>query len=59
VRNGGHPLNPFRLGLAVGHAGIDLPAPYLNLRSVKLYDAGLRQGREFRQRMIAEESAIP
>jgi hypothetical protein len=59
IRRAGLIPNPYRLGLYVGKAGANLPAPYKKTRSVEQYAHGVQQGLDYRNRMIAEESAIP
>lgn len=46
VRDGGHILSAYRLGMEVGSRGLDLACPYSNPRSSKLYREGMRYGRD-------------
>ena len=45
IRDRGHLVGPWRLGVAVGKAGDDLPSPYSVARSSKLCSEGLKVGR--------------
>jgi hypothetical protein len=50
AREGGRTCSPFRLGVAVGAAGADLPPPYApGSRAARSYRAGVEWGR---QRML-------
>jgi hypothetical protein len=45
---------PYRLGIAIGEAGEDLPNPYTNPKSAKVFADGLLAGHERRRRDEAE-----
>lgn len=47
---------PYRLGIAVGEAGEDLPNPYAKARSAAQFDAGLRVGAWLRARDEAQRN---
>lgn len=49
IRDEGHLVTPYRLGLKVGSRGLDLPCPYVKARSVKLYREGVSFGRSWHQ----------
>jgi hypothetical protein len=45
---------PYRLGIAIGEAGADLPNPYTKARSRKNFDDGIVVGQRRRAREAAE-----
>jgi len=46
-------MSPFRLGMVVARAGDSLPSPYGDKTAAhKLYEDGLRAGREMRERQM-------